>query len=138
MKYEELPEGMKDFIFLLEFLKDIPEEKIDLSRWAHPCGTIFCAAGWATQIPRFRTEGLSLYQLRPVLRTSARKGEHHEWTCQGTSALATLFGRPLDIDLHRLFFNKRSHERNLTDKEAFFLRAQNYLSSTFNYDWTWK
>lgn len=45
---------------LAEFLDELPEYMLDMSRWTKDCGTASCALGWACTIPEFRAEGLTL------------------------------------------------------------------------------
>lgn len=54
------------------------EEEVDLSTWAYPCGTVFCAVGWATQDPDFQKEGLKLGHTINSLR-GPKFGELDDW-----------------------------------------------------------
>lgn len=50
---------------LADFLDTVPERRFDLSRWRAAKGTIECgfagcAVGWASLIPEFRVDGLTL------------------------------------------------------------------------------
>lgn len=54
---------------LITILENVPAEKFDLETWTQdtPCGTVFCAIGWACMDQKFLAQGLCLSGSAPRL-----------------------------------------------------------------------
>jgi hypothetical protein len=82
---------------LADFLDTLDPERFSIHTWAtgdlHECGTVGCAAGWATMIPEFAEAGLKL-----VPSTTWESGRNISYRgATGLTALETFFSiSPVD------------------------------------------
>lgn len=95
---------------LVEILKDLPEEKLDLTSWRrsekstyvndeelHTCGTTACVVGWACADPLFKAQGLSYSGIEPKYVIEGGK-------VTGWEAVTEFFGIS-DYQASHLFFS---------------------------------
>jgi hypothetical protein len=63
------PDQKRRCLRLAEFLEQLSPEYFNISSWGKKtdCGTVACAAGWATTIAEFNEEGFSGYDYTPVV-----------------------------------------------------------------------
>lgn len=107
---------------LLELLKTNPPKHFDLDTWRSeripPCGTTFCAVGWAASQRSFRRKGLVLIENQ----IHYTKGEK---TVRSWGAVATFFGLDAN-DAWRLFspYNYNSH---VTSPEPVIARLEAFI-----------
>ena len=93
---------------LAAFLEDeVPEERFDMDQWANgdlaECGTVGCAAGWATTIPEFAEAGFVLERTRRMMTVVFERETD-------TSACARFFG--LSWDRASWLFNSGEYDHD--------------------------
>lgn len=139
-----LTESNRRLLVLVALLKTVPDERFDYNRWVgrdwqgmpdFSCGTSACAGGWATTIPEFREEGLSL------LPASEDRGGYIRYQSvsmpyplYGYSALAECFGLTWSVAQY-LFTPEDEEEEKYTaaqvaGKIEAFVTARVYVDDT--------
>lgn len=46
--------------FTIELISNVPEDKLNMQKYVHPCGTIFCTLGWLALEPFIADQGLRI------------------------------------------------------------------------------
>ena len=61
---------------LIDFLKQLPEEKFDFNRVIHKCGTVACAIGWT---PSVFPDLVTTIRIHGDIRLQLKSGDPEDW-----------------------------------------------------------
>lgn len=127
------------FRTLYTYLKDVPDDLVDLSTWRRECGTIACAIGHAGSIPEFIAAGFTLVSDVPQTEHEVEglwvtpnfvepvAGHHFMGWCAVESFFGVSEREAYDLFSDRDFHDEDFEDNARSDKEVVLARLEKFI-----------